>query len=85
MTSTDTLYDRARDEGEALVPIIDRLRDAAGNAGYNNGSPRRYEFGPIDEAIAFTAIQCDFEADDYETLEATMFARLEDADKTGER
>lgn len=44
-----------------------------------------YEDEQIAPALEWTAIQLDPEADDYETWECTLLARLADPDGTGER
>lgn len=74
---------RITDAAEELAPIVDRLRAAAEAAGYYSSGT--FSVNPVEEAILFTAISCDFDADDFETLEATMLARLDDTQKTGER
>lgn len=78
-TYNDRIADAASEPD--VITLGDRLIDAARAAGYTTAD----DFADIREAITWTAIQCDTENDDYETIEATFLARLEDADKTGER
>lgn len=70
--------DRIADANEKARPLVERLRAAAEDQGFEDDKA-------LEEAIAFAAIQLDPEADDYETWEATVLARLADVFKTGER
>lgn len=73
-----TYNDRVTEAAEETAGLLDRLVEAAYDAGYG-------DHDEIDEAIRFAAIQLDPEDDDYETWEATVLARLADVNKTGER
>lgn len=68
--------DRVADEGVQHGALSLALYRAGRNAGYSDER--------VHLAIQWTALQLDPEADDYETWEATVLARLENPDK-GER
>lgn len=72
----NTWRDRVADEGVAHGTLALALFGAGTRAGY--------EPGAIYEALEWTSIQLDPEADDYETWEATLLARLENP-TSGER
>lgn len=65
--------DRVADEGVAHGTLALALFGAGRRAGY--------EPGQIYEALEWTALQLDPEADDYETWECTLLARLENPTK----
>jgi hypothetical protein len=70
--------DRIADANEKARPLVERLRSAAEDQGYEDDKA-------LEEAVAFAAGQLDPDEDDYETWEATVLARLDDTFKTGER
>lgn len=67
---------RVVEASDATLPLTLRLLNSAARVCDDDRK--------IDEAIRFAAIQCD-EEDDFDTWEATMLARLDDRDGTGER
>lgn len=74
---TGNTYDaRVAEAVEESLVFGGRLFEAARNAGATE--PEAFE------AVGWAAIQLDSD-DDYDTWEATVLARLADADKTGER
>lgn len=74
----NTFNSRALDAVRQSSGLTQLLREAACGAGFDDEAQ-------ITEALTWTAIQLDPDADDYEVWEATLLARLEDTDKTGER
>jgi hypothetical protein len=69
--------DRVADASAETSELSQQLHDAAIINGYDDNKA-------IWEAISWAAVQLDPEADDYETWEATVFARLDNPD-AGER
>jgi hypothetical protein len=69
---------RVQDNAARNRSLTVRLLEAAAAAGFDD------DFA-VCNALNWTAIQLDPEDDDYETWEATLLARLNDADQTGER
>lgn len=74
---TNTFWDRANEVGGEMADMVIKLTQAGIEAGYEDAE--------IDAAVQWASCQLDFEEDDYETWEATVLARLEDPDGTGER
>lgn len=71
-----TFYQRVAEAADETFDLYKRLHEA----GLNNGWKAR----DVEIAIEWAAIQLDPKADDYETWETTVLARLENPNK-GER
>lgn len=71
-----TWNDRVADAAEETDALTRQLIDAA---------PADTPPDRLHEALAFMAINCDVETEDYEVLETVFLARLSDSGMTGER